>query len=375
MLSSTVGGILGKCQTDDWVIIGGGMMGMTIALELRLRGESVTILSRSAPEAAAIAAAGMLAPQAEGLPPGPLLDLCLASRQLYPDWTRKLAALTGFDVGYWPCGILAPAYEKADFSHPAADWCGRDPITAHQAGLSPEVQGGWWFPEDAQVDNRKLYTALQMVVQDVGVTVRSGVTVQHLAAENQRVSHLETSEGNWRADRQYIVATGAWSQQVLPVPIVPRKGQLLALRGPHVGSWPLQTVLFGSDIYLVPRQNGRIVVGATSETVGFTVGNTAWGLQQLLAAATRLVPALQEFVVEETWWGFRPTTPDDLPILGPSTWANLTLATGHGRNGILLTPITGQLIAEWVLEGRSAIPLAPFHCSRFEPPSGMIETP
>jgi glycine oxidase ThiO len=362
-------------QVDDWVIVGGGMMGMAIALELRLRGESVTILSRSAPEAAAIAAAGMLAPQAEGLAPGPMLDLCLASRQLYPDWTRKLAALTGLDVGYWPCGILAPAYEKADFSHPAADWCNRDQIAAHQAGLSPEVQGGWWFPEDAQVDNRKLYTALQMAVRDVGVQVRSGVSAQTLVTKGQRVSHLETSEGNWQADRQYIVATGAWSQQVLPVPIVPRKGQLLALRGPDPSGLLLSTVLFGSDIYLVPRQDGRIVVGATSEWVGFAAGNTPWGLQQLLAAATRLVPALQECVIEEMWWGFRPTTPDDLPLLGPSAWENLTVATGHGRNGILLTPITGQLMADWVLEGRSAISLAPFHSSRFEPLSVMIETP
>jgi glycine oxidase len=364
---------LSSGQADDWVIIGGGMMGMAVALELRLRGEAVTILSRSAPEAAAHAAAGMLAPQAEGLPPGPMLDLCLASRDLYPEWTRKLTALTGLDVGYWPCGILAPAYAPADFPHPAADWRDRAEIVSHQAGLSPAVQGGWWFPDDAQVDNRKLYAALQTAVQELGVKVRSGVTVQNLVTAGHRVSHLQTSEGDWRADRQYIVATGAWSQQMLAVPIGPRKGQLLALRGPDPQS--LQTVLFGSEIYLVPRQDGRIVVGATSETVGFTAGNTSWGLQQLLAAATRLVPALADFGVEEMWWGFRPTTPDELPILGPSAWDNLTLATGHGRNGILLTPITGQLIADWVLEGRSAISLTPFHSCRFASPSGMIETP
>jgi glycine oxidase ThiO len=340
-------------QRDDWVIIGGGIMGMAIALELRLRGESVTILSRSASEAAAQAAAGMLAPQAEGLAPGPMLDLCLASRELYPDWTRKLAALTGLDVGYWPCGILAPAYDQADFSHPAAAWQSRAAITPHQAGLSPAVQGGWWFPDDAQVDNRQLYAALQAAVGQLGVKVQSGVTSEALVTAGARVSHLQTSAGDWRADRQFILATGAWSQ-LLAVPVVPRKGQLLALRGP--GPLPLTTVLFGSDIYLVPRRDGRIVVGATSETVGFTAGNTARGLQQLIAAATRLMPALQDFGVEETWWGFRPTTPDELPILGPSAWENLTLATGHGRNGILLTPITGQLIADWVLGSQRGQP-------------------
>jgi glycine oxidase ThiO len=334
---------------------------------LQQRGQSVTILSQQATAAAGHAAAGMLAPQAEGLVPGAMLDLCLRSRSAYPAWIKQLEDLTHQSVGYWPCGILAPGFDRAASPHPPIDWQNYADLTAIQPGLGPTVQGGWWFPDDAQVDNRALMRALLTAVQTVGVEIVEGVEVQAIGTDAHQVTHLETSTGQWAAGH-YVLATGAWSQAIVPVPVQPRKGQLLALRWPVVGASgrsPLRCVLFGTEIYIVPRQDGRVVVGATSENVGFTPGNTAAGVQHLLNAAIRLFPALAECELIETWWGYRPATPDELPILGASQWDNLTLATGHYRNGVLLAPITGQIIADWVVDRRADRLLGDFGWERF----------
>jgi glycine oxidase ThiO len=351
------------------IIIGGGLMALAIALELRQRGAAVTILSRDLAAAAGRAAAGMLAPEAEGLAPGPMLDLCLRSRSLYPDWAAKLESLTGESLGYWPCGIIAPLCDRQTAPHAPKNWQDYANLTTIQAGLGPTVQGGWWFPEDAQVDNRWLMRSLLSAVQTLGVEICDGVEVQTIVTQTSpnQVTHLETNAGDWQA-AHYIVATGAWSQALLPIPVTPRKGQLLALRW---RDWtieqplPLRSVLFGTDIYIVPRQDGRIVIGATSENVGFTPGNTAIGVQHLLNAAIRLFPALADCELLETWWGYRPATPDELPILGESQWDNLTLATGHYRNGVLLAPITAQIIADLVADGRADRLLADFSWERF----------
>jgi glycine oxidase ThiO len=359
--------------TRDILIIGGGITSLAIALELSLQGASVTILCRDFAEAATHAAAGMLAPQAEGIPPSPMLELCLRSRNLYADWTRKLEDWTGLSTGYWACGILAPVYggngetnPKSKIQNPKSAWLGAA-IHQRQPGLGDEVTGGWWFPDDAQVDNRSLAKTLWIAVQDRGVEIRTGVTVEAIETENDRVTHLRTSAGDWDA-KHYILATGAWSQSLLPIPVYPRKGQMLSVQVPLEMSdrLPLKTVLFGTESYLVPRQDGRIVIGATSEDVGFTPGNTPLGIQTLLSAAIRLYPALKDFPIQEFWWGFRPATPDEQPILGESPYRNLTLATGHYRNGILLAPITGSLIADFVLHQTADPLLEHFHWSRFK---------
>ncbi|MGV0028079.1 glycine oxidase ThiO [Phormidesmis priestleyi] len=349
-------------KTCDVGVVGGGIVSLAIALELRQRGASVTLLCREAAQAATQAAAGMLAPQAEAIPPSPMLDLCLKSRALYPDWTQKLEALSGVDPAYWPCGILAPLYEKPQ---PSSSLWLNDEIHQYQPGLSAEVVGGWWFPDDGQVDNRSLSRAVWVAVQELGVEIRTGVTVEKLVCEGDRVTHLQTSAGDWQA-KHYILATGAWSQDLLSIPVLPKKGQMLSVRVPDSSrKLPLQTVLYGSEVYIVPRQDGRIVIGATSEDVGFEAGNTPLGIQTLLSAAIRLYPDLQHFPIQEFWWGFRPATPDELPILGDSPFQNLTLATGHYRNGILLAPITGALIAELVVHQQSDPLLKSFHWSRF----------
>lgn len=344
----------------DILVLGGGAMGLATAIELARQGASVTVISRSLTDGAVHAAAGMLAPQAEGLEPGPMLDLCLRSRSLYPQWIDGLEQFTGLDAGYWPCGILAPQYQpSARLEH----WRASTEIHQQQPGLSDEVIGGWWFPKDAQVNNRALAQVLFAAARQLGVTLCDGVVVQEICHDGHRVTGVATSRGLWQA-HTYLLATGAWSADLLSVPVFPRKGQLLSVQSQAAPR--LRHVLFGSDIYLVPRQNGQIVVGATSEDVGFTPHNTPAGIQQLLTAATRLFPAIAHSILEEFWWGFRPATPDELPILGDSPYDNLILATGHYRNGILLSPITAKLIAQLILEQTADPLLEAFSYQRFD---------
>ncbi len=334
-------------QSDDRIIIiGGGVIGLAIAIELRLLGAEVTILSRDFKTAAGHAAAGMLAPQAEQIPTGSMLDLCLASRDLYPEWVRKIESISGVDAGYWHCGILAPRYGDTEYS---GDWLDARSIRAHQPELSETVTGGYWYPADGQVDNRSLIHSLWVASQSLGVKFQDGIEVRQIHRSQGRVTHLTTNRGEISA-AHYILAAGAWSQELLPIPVVPVKGQMLSVSVPlaQQDNLPLQQVLFGEEIYIVPRRDGRIIIGATSEHVGFAPQNTVSGVQQLLTNAVRLFPPLGDFALQATWWGFRPGTPDELPILGQSAHENLTLATGHYRNGILLTPITARLIADLV---------------------------
>jgi glycine oxidase len=331
-------------KAAEVIVIGGGIIGLSIALELRWRGLQVLVLTQDYQTAAANAAAGMLAPQAEEIAPSALLDLCTFSRSLYADWTTKLTMATGLDTGYWECGILAPRYERP--ADAQITWQDRKELVSHLPtdNLGTEVVGGYWFDTDGQVDNRALYKSIQVAAESAGVRVQTGVTV---TAED--LQDLSQGVAGLVADR-YILATGAWSQKLLPVPVVPRKGQLIALQVPPGEDLPLNTVLFGTEIYIVPRRDGRIVIGATSENVGFAAGNTAEGVQGLFDRAIRLCPALAKYPVVEQWWGFRPATPDELPILGHSADPRLILATGHYRNGILLAPATAQIIADLLFD-------------------------
>lgn len=352
---------------NEIIIIGGGTIGLAIAIELRLLGANVTILCHDFQTAAGRAAAGMLAPQAEQISAGAMLDLCMASRDLYPEWIEKVKSISGVDPGYWQCGILAP---RQTHTQTAAGWLEARSIHERQSGLSESIVGGYWYPADGQVDSRALIRALWVACQFLDVKFVDAVKVTAIRRSGGRVTHLDTSEGEMSA-QHYILATGAWSQQLLPIPVVPRKGQMLSVMVPdaQIANLPLQQVLFGEDIYIVPRRDGRIVIGATSEDVGFAPHNTPAGVAQLMTNAIQLFPQLQDLPIQETWWGFRPATPDELPILGTSTEANLTLATGHYRNGILLTPITAKLIADLVWHQQADKLLSAFSWQRFNAPS------
>ncbi len=351
----------------DVLIVGGGVIGLALALELQQNGAQVTVLSRDFAAAAGHAAAGMLAPNAEQIALGPMATLCQHSLDLYPAWISKLEALTGLVSGYWPCGILAPQL--------ASDNCPEPPslsaaaARSYQSGLSSEITGAHFYPTDAQVDNRALMKALSAAVQDLGVNIQTGVSVEGLIQQGQKIVGLRTSAGQQQAGH-YVLATGAWSEEVLPIPVTPCKGQMLSVRVPtgYGHSQPLRRVLYGQKVYIVPRRSGQIILGATVETVGFTPHNTPAGIAQLLNAAIALYPELQNFPIEECWWGFRPATPDELPILGAGPCENLTLATGHYRNGILLAPITAKLIAAH-LQGHSDPLLNAFSYQRFRHPT------
>ncbi|MEG5135525.1 MULTISPECIES: glycine oxidase ThiO [unclassified Microcoleus] len=357
-------------SSQDILIIGGGIIGLSLAVELKLRGASVAVLTADSKQPTARAAAGMLAPQAERIPPSPMLDLCLQSRSLYAAWVERLEEITGLKTGYWRSGILAPVCQNQPQEQPHllnlnSHWLDRDAIRQQQLGLGEEVIGGWWYPDDAQVDNRALFRTLQAATKELQIEIIQGNAGEIIRQGNQ-VFGIETTAGKLQADH-YVLATGAWSDQLLNVPVFPRKGQMLSVCVPEDCGvmQPLQTVLFGTGIYIVPRQDGRIIIGATSENVDFTPGNTAAGIQSLLAGAMQLYPELQNYPILEFWWGFRPATTDELPILGASAWENLTLATGHYRNGILLAPVTAKLLADSIWNQKIDPLLAGFNYARF----------
>ncbi|MDJ0617575.1 MAG: glycine oxidase ThiO [Calothrix sp. MO_192.B10] len=361
-------------MTRDVVIIGGGVIGLAIAIELKLRGASPTVISRDFQAAATHAAAGMLAPDAEQISVAAMQQLCWRSRSLYPEWTGKLEEITGLSTGYWSCGILAPVYQldeskEKSCSSSSSYWLDRETIHQYQSGLGKEVIGGWWYPEDGQVDNRALAKVLLTAVQSLGIELKEGIQAEAILQQQRQVVGIQTNGGLLQADH-YVMATGAWSNELFPLPVKPKKGQMLSLRVPELlPTLPLTRVLFGENIYIVPRRERRIIIGATTEDVGFTPHNTPGGIQTLLTEATRLYPQLQEYAIEEFWWGFRPSTPDELPILGNSHCDNLTFATGHYRNGILLAPITASLIADLICQQKSDPQLEHFHYSRFQSPS------
>jgi thiazole synthase len=247
----------------------------------------------------------------------------------------------------------------------SAYWLDKEAIHQYQPGLADDVVGGWWYPEDGQVDNRALARVLWTAAESLGVELKEGITVEAIEQQQGQVLGVQTNAGLIRAEH-YVLAGGAWSNELLPLPVRPKKGQMLSLRVPEfVPELPLKRILYGQDIYIVPRRDRRIIIGATSEDVGFTPHNTPAGIQKLLQSAIRLYPQLQDYPIEELWWGFRPATPDELPILGTSHCKNLTLATGHYRNGILLAPITAALIADLVCEQKSDSLLTQFNYSRF----------
>ncbi|MFB2769855.1 glycine oxidase ThiO [Pelatocladus sp. BLCC-F211] len=373
-------------MSNDVLIIGGGVIGLAIAVELKLRGAKVIVTSRDFHAAATHAAAGMLAPDAENISNQAMQELCWRSRSIYPEWTYKLEQLTGVNSGYWPCGILAPVYGEdvghgghgghgssefsssfpVSVSSQTAYWLDKETINQYQPGLGEEITGGWWYPEDAQVDNRALAKALLGAAQSLGVELKEGTAVEGILQQQGQVAGVQTNAGILRAEH-YVLATGAWTNQLFPLPVRPTKGQMLSVRVPEaIAELPLTRVLFGHDVYIVPRRDRRIIIGATVEDVGFTPHNTPAGIQTLLQKAIRLYPQIQNYPIEELWWGFRPATPDELPILGNSPCQNLTFATGHYRNGILLAPITAALIADLIWEQKSDPLLSHFHYSRFQ---------
>jgi glycine oxidase len=336
------------------LILGGGLMGLAIAHQLARRGRSVLVLSRRRSEAAGFVAAGMLAPHAEGLE-GSLLGLGQASLARIPAWVAQIEADSGLSCGLRPCGIVVPCRSAAERdAYPTASWgqpLNRASLEREIPGLGPCWEAGLLFPQDGQIDNRRqLMRALERACVGLGVRFQEGVEVLELQCHGDgrlRGVRLRSAEGE---EHQLpagtaVLSCGAWSAQLLPqLPVFPVKGQMLSLQGPRQA---LQRVIFGPGTYLVPRADGLLVVGATSEPeAGFSEGLTPTGQRQLQQGLASLLPEAAAWPPMERWWGFRPCTPDEGPLLGASTIPGLWLATGHHRNGVLLAAITASLLSE-----------------------------
>ena len=335
------------------LILGGGLMGLAIAHQLARRDQRVTVLSRRRSEAAGFVAAGMLAPHAEGLE-NALLHLGQLSLSRVASWVAQIEADSGLPCGLRSSGIVVPfhsaderdAYATAAFG----DRLDREQLLQEVPGLDSQWKAGLLFVQDGQIDNRRqLMRALESACVDRGAQFQEGVEVLELFTADGRLSGVRTrnSEGSEAtlACERAVLCSGAWSGQLLPqLPVFPVKGQMLSLQSPRGA---LRRVIFGPGIYLVPREDGLVVVGATSErNAGFSEGLTPQGQTTLKQGIATLLPEAESWPPMERWWGFRPCTPDEGPLLGNSPIPGLLLACGHHRNGVLMAGATSELIAD-----------------------------
>lgn len=361
-------------ESAEVVVIGGGLIGCAIAFELAGRGHQATVVERGLPaQAASWAGAGMLSPVGESGAHESFLTLARASLAAYPAFLETLTESTGLGIEFNAPGKIEVAFSEAEAAqlrrlHAAP---GAQPLSPAQTlqlepALNSTINAAVRTAEDALVDNRALGEALWQAAQRRGVAFQLGQPALSLRIDRARVTGVQLGSGAVNAEK-VVIAAGAWSGLLagLPhaLPVTPVRGQMIALR--HLPQL-FHSILQSQRCYLIPRANGRVLVGATVERVGFDARTTASGLQSLLSAALELVPALAGAEVSEHWTGFRPGTPDDLPILGHDpAIQGLFYATGHYRNGILLTPITGILMAD-LLEGREPfVALEAFRPHRF----------
>lgn len=358
----------------DVLIVGGGAIGCALARELAGRGAAVTVLERAEPGSEASgAAAGLIAPQAEGLPRGPLFNLAAESRRLYPEWCAELERETGRAVGWSPAGVLRCDLDgHADFTPWLAgrqsgfpvEEVGRARIEQIARGLtSPKARRGLFFREDASVDPRHLTRALWESAEKRGVRFVLGANARRFLVRENRCRGVETDGGSFQADA-VVDAAGAWAAfdaETAPVPVKPVRGQIvrLAAAAPF-----LPCVVQSAEVYVVPRGDGSLLLGSTEEDVGFRKEVTAGAVGALLDAACRLVPSLRRAQFMDAWSGLRPASSDALPILGESGLPGLFFAAGHFRNGILLAPVTARRVADAIL-GDAGETLAPFSPARF----------
>ncbi|MET0469300.1 MAG: glycine oxidase ThiO [Xanthobacteraceae bacterium] len=365
-------------------IIGAGVIGLGIAWRLAMRGVPVAVFDKGACGAGAShAAAGMLAACAEAEPgEEALVTLGRASQARWPAFAAELKQASGVDVGLRPEGTLVVALtsdDQARLSHQLVfqqklglplQWITAAETRRREPHLAGKLAGAVFSPEDTQVDNRKLAAALRIAAEAAGAGISEHQAVKTISNDAGRVDGIVLADGRKVAADVVVLAAGAWSRSIeglapeLRPPVRPIKGQMLALRMDPTA--PLLThVVWAPGAYLVPRLDGRLLVGATVEEKGYDTSLTAGGILTLLEAAWRVVPAVEELPIDEMWVGHRPGSRDDAPILGTGLIDGLIYATGHHRNGILLTPITADAIAELVFEGAADPAIRPFSIERF----------
>jgi glycine oxidase len=367
-------------------IIGAGVVGLGIAWRLAARGAFVEVFDRGATGAGAThAAAGMLAACAEAEPgEEALIELGRESQARWPLFAAELQQASGIDVELRTEGTLVVAltaddrvrlHHQLDFQHKLGlplQWITPAETRRREPHLAGKIAGAVWSPEDHQVDNRKLASALRIAAEGKGAMIREHTPVKEILITGGRADGIILADETRVAADVVVLAAGAWSRgiaglpQELRPPVRPIKGQTLALRMDPAAPL-LNHVIWAPGVYLVPRRNGRLIVGATVEEKSFDTSLTAGGLLTLLEAAWRVVPSIEELPIEEMWVGHRPGSRDDAPILGYGPVEGVIYATGHHRNGILLAPVTADTMARLVLEGALDPAVRPFGFERFAP--------
>jgi len=375
--------MLQTSETAEVAIIGGGVIGLAIARALALRGvRDVLLIERGSLGAeSSSAAAGMLAPQAEANRPHEFFQLTCESRNMYPAFAAALLAETGINIELETTGTLYLAFTEHDEAELQKRFAWQKeaglPIEELSAAavrqlepsINEDVRAALKFPLDTQVENRRLLSALASASERLGVRMETGTAVESLKVERDRVTGIETSRG-FIATGAVVIAGGAWSSllgagdKALPdLRIKPVRGQMLCFEPqPQIA----RHVIYSPRGYLVPRRDGRLLAGSTTEHAGFEKQVTAAGVHSILKAALEISPRIAELPLTDSWAGLRPRAGDTLPVLGPcAEIAGVYYATGHYRNGILLAPITGELIAGAVVDRVFPATLEIFSPDRF----------
>ena len=365
-------------------IVGGGIIGCAIAFALAAEKLKIVVLDRQQPgREASWAAAGMLSPAPDSPRDHLLVPLSKESLRLYPEFVRAIEESSGKPVDYTRKGTLqvftgaaAEAERNAMLAEHRELGLASEAISlgdAHNSepALNPAISAVLHLPEEESVDPRLLMDSLFVAAANRGVEIRPGFSVASLIEEGDRCAGALAANGEKIQAKHVIIAAGCFSGEIagsagkrIPsIPTRPVRGQMLALRQSNLA---LRHVLRSERGYLVPRSDGRIVAGSTSEDAGFHKSVTAGGIRKIVEAGLELCADLGSAEILETWSGLRPGTPDDLPILGLTNMEGLILATGHYRNGILLAPVTAKLVKEWVIDGRTTLDTHAFSPFRFE---------
>jgi glycine oxidase len=371
-------------ETFDVAVIGGGLIGCSIAFELARENLRVVVLDRQNPgREASWAAAGMLSPAPDSPRDIPLVPLAKESLRLYPEFVRAIEDSSGRSVNYTREGtlqvFLTPSSE-AERDRVVAEHqllgLTAEPISVSEArqqgsAIANTANAVAILPDECTVEPRLLMDAVLTAAQNRGVQIWAGCGVTSLSLDGNRCDGV-IANGKMIAAKYVVLAAGCFSAGILAgvaddlrssVPTRPVRGQMVALRAPGLR---LERVLRSHRGYLVPRADGRIVAGSTTEETGFEKCVTVAGIRQILDSAMELCPMLAEAEILETWSGLRPGTSDDLPILGPMEKDGLIAATGHYRNGILLAAVTAKAMKEWITQGRVAFDAKAFSPLRFK---------